>query len=283
MNRRVLVLAGIAIVSIAAAASQGVLLRRELKENASEVYSIKTEMKQVLTMGAMGDQDMGINSSMKMTLKTTKLDATSGEAEVESTITDIKTEADGVAAMMANQTETPKEIKTTGKLDARNRIKLAASKSPGMMEMMLGSSSPTSAMMFIEFPEKAVNIGDTWTVTLPKSPAYGNKEQTLNAKLESEKEVEGVKVWVISLAGKIKLDFDMSEMMKNMPNNPMAGQKASMKGDIDLTGEAYVDKSNGKTIQFTTNSKTKNTVNLEDMGMTIDATGTAKTTLTLQK
>ena len=283
MNRKAIVLTGIAVISLAAAAGQGVMLRRELKENATEVYSIKTEMKQSLTIGAMGDQELAINSSMKLTLKTGKLDATTGEAGVESVITDIKTETDGVAAMMGDQAEVPKEIKSTGTLDARNRIKLAAPKTQGLVEMMLGSSSPTSALMFIEFPEKAVNVGDTWTVTLPKSPAYGNKEQTLTAKLESEKEVDGTKVWVLSLAGKIKLDFDMTEMMKSMPNNPMAGQKATMKGDIDLTGEALVDKSNCKTIRCTTNSKTKNTVTLEDVGMTIDASGTAKTTLSLQK
>jgi hypothetical protein len=282
MNRRSLILAGIAIASFAAAATQGVLLRRELKEGTTEVYTLKTEMKQTVDVGGM-QQDLGINSSAKLTLKTGKIDPADGTAEVETIVSDMKTEADGAAAMMANDTEMPKEVKATGKLDARNRLMMKATKATGMMEMMMGASSPASSLSFVEFPDKEINVGDTWTVTVSKSPAYGNKEQTLIAKLMGDRDRVGGKVWVISVSGTLNLDMDMTEMMKDMPNNPMAGQKTTLKGTVELKGIALVDKTTGKTLEYTTDSISKNTVNLVDAGMTVESNGTVKTTLTLQK
>src|SRR5690242_9406123 len=124
------------LLTLAIAAQQGVILRREVKENTTEVYDVKTELKQTVALESMGEQELGLISSLKMTLKTGKVDATSGEADVESIVSDIKTEAEGAAAMLAGQgPEMPKEIKTAGKLDARNRMKLTAVKGMGLMEL----------------------------------------------------------------------------------------------------------------------------------------------------
>jgi hypothetical protein len=229
----------------------------------------------------MGDQDLDLISTMKMTLKTGAIDPATGQATVDSTITDIKNKTEGGLAQMLDQQagQIPKEIKSSGKLDARNRLTLAPAKGSGMMEMLLGSSSPTSAFMFVAFPEKAVNVGDTWPVELPKSPMFGKEAPTITAKLTGEKDGN----WIINVSGTIKIDADLTEMLKNAPNNPMAGQKALMKGTMDLTGEALVDKVTGKTTVYTTKSNTKSKMDMPDMGMSVDIAGTTTTTIKLQK
>jgi hypothetical protein len=280
MNRKLTLLAGIAVFAISAATEQGTVLRRELKPNVSEVYSVETVLKQVLTIPSMGDQDIDLTSTMKMTLKTGTIDPATGQAAVDSTISEIKNKSEGMLAQMLEQQadQIPKEIKSTGKLDARNRLVLAPSKGGGgMMEMLLGASSPTSAFMFVGFPEKAVNVGDTWPVELPKSPMFGKEAPILTAKLTGEKEGN----WVISVSGTIKIDADITEMLKNAPG--IGGQKGYVKGTMDLTGEALVDKATGKTQVYTTKSKAQTKMDLPDSGMSIDTAGTTTTTIKLQK
>ncbi|MFI5386158.1 MAG: hypothetical protein ACHQ50_08565 [Fimbriimonadales bacterium] len=285
MNKRALILAGFGIFCLAAAIPQGVLLRRDVKENTTEVYKLVNDIKQTLTIPSMGDQDANSSSSMTLTLKTTKVDPTSGQGDVESTISDIKMKSDGMGANAVDQIQAsmPKEFKTTGKIDPRNHMVLAPAKGSGMLDAILGSSSPTSSLIFVEFPDKAVSVGDSWTFELPKSPFFGKAPQTLTAKLVGEKSYEGAQVWQISVSGIIKIDADLTEVMKNAPDNPLGGQKATMKGTIDLTGDALIDKQSGKTLAYSTSSKTKGAMELPDMGITIDSVGSAKTTMTLQK
>lgn len=284
MNRRILLLCGLSLVALAVASTDGVLLRRQLKENTSEVYKVQADMKGLVTLPGMGDQDLAMVSTMKLTLKTNKVDAQKNEADVESIITDIQTKAEGMMQMAMDQSgPPPKEIKTSGKMDARNHMVMVAPKSSGMMEMMMSGSGPASSLLFIEFPESAVNVGDSWTFSLPKSPLYGKDIPVLTGKLVGDRDYQGAKVWVVGIEGKVKLDADMSEMLKDAPSNPMAGQKALMKGTVEISGEALVDKTTGQTLVYTTHSKSKSTVEMPDMGMSIDNTGTVKTTMTLQQ
>jgi hypothetical protein len=280
MNRKITLLAGIGVFALAAATQQGTVLRRELKENTSEVYAVETVLKQVLTVPSMGDQDIDLTSTMKMTLKTGALDAATGQVAVDTTISDIKNKAEGALAGAIDQQadNIPKEIKGTGKLDARNRLALAPPKAgAGMMELLMAGSSPTSSFMFVSYPEKAVTIGDSWAIELPKSPMFGKDAPSLTAKLTGEKDGN----WLINVSGLIKIDADVTEMLKNAPM--IGGQKVLIKGTMDVTGEAQVDKATGKTMLYTTKSKTQTQWDIPEMSMAVDVAGTTATTIKLQK
>lgn len=285
MNRKALILSGLAIFSLAAAATQqGITLRRELKENGTEVYLMETDMKQTVSVPTLGDQDMGLTSTAKMTLKTGKIDPATGEAQIDSTVSDIKTQGEGMMQAMVDQQSgsVPKEVKSSGKIDARNRMKMVSQKTAGAAQMFMSASNAAASMVFVEFPEKPVNVGDTWTVSLPKSPVFGNKPADLTAKFVGEKDYQGAKAWAISVAGTVSLDADISEMMKGQANNPFEGQKVMLKGTIDITGEALIDKGSGRTLIYTTTSKSKTTTDLPGMG-SLDATGSTKTKMVYQK
>jgi hypothetical protein len=285
MHRRTFALVATAVfATLALAAHQGVVLRRELKENATEVYNMDTSVHMVVTVPSMGDQDVDMTSSMKYTLTMGKIE--NGQAAIESKVSDIKTKADGMLAQVMDQQQTsmPKEIVSKGKLDARNHLTLEAAKnSGGMMQLMVGSGSPASSLMFVEFPEKAVNVGDEWSMELPKSPMFGKEAPKVTAKLLGSKDFKGADCWQISVSGTINMDADLTEAMKSAPNNPMSGQKMTMKGKVKLNGEALVDKVTGKTLNYDVVADSTSKMEMPDMGMSIDSSGKIKTTLTLQK
>lgn len=280
MITKTLILAALA-ASFVLAPQQGTLLRHELKENTTETYKVATVIKQTMTIPSMGDQDVDMKSSMNYAVKINKVDATTGLAQVDTIFSDMKTEADGMVGQMmqGEQDQAPKEIKTTGTLDARNRFTVTKKPASSSAQMMLEQLNPTSSIVFIELPEKAVAVGDTWTFDLPKSPLFGKDQQKLTAKLTGERDGD----WVVAITGTIKLDADLTEIMKNMPNNPLGGAQTTLTGTAALKGEALIDKASGKMMSYVVDATSKTTVNLPEQGINIDTAGTVKTVMTLQK
>lgn len=287
MNKKALVFAGAFVFSLAAAAAhQGVLLRRELKEDATETYKMQSDVKSTASVPGIGDQDLILNSTMTLTIKSGKLDSASGQVAVDAKIGDLTTKVDGSMAQFVEPmlSNIPKEFKMSGKLDGRNRVALDPAKSPDLMMTMVTGTSPSSSFAFVEFPEKSVNVGDTWKFAAPKNPLFGKEAQTLDAKLTGEKDLDGSKVWVISVTGKLKIDANIGELMKASGNQGggLPDVDMVMKGTADVTGEALVDKTSGKTLSYTTSVAQKTSMDMGGQG-SVDSNGTIKTTMTLQK
>jgi len=279
---RTLVLAGLSLATVAMAAQDGIVLRRTLKENDTETYKIDSKASQTINLpNGMGEQEMNIATTSTYKLSTGKLDAAKGTLAITALSTIDKIDADGpMGDALASQK--PKPVTTTGTLDARGHMVMDDSKTT-MGQLQMGSGSQSSAGgIFVEFPEKAIKVGDTWEVVVPKSPTTSPEDQKLTAKLVGEKKVGDKDVWIISTSGTFKLDIDSSKLAKDKEDasNPMAGQDMHIKGTIDMTGEILVEKSTGKTLRAEAKMKAKN--NVEVMGMNIDSTGTTTIVATLQ-
>ncbi len=285
MNKRLIFLGGVVMTAIASAAwLDPITLRHALSPDSTETYKMVTDVKQTVAVPGQGDVDILMNTSMDVAMKTGKADD-KGSFDIETTMSNIKTTMDGPMAemMQQQQDKAPKTIKTTGKINDRNQMTMNPDKSAKAdpMTQLMGGTSAGASVMFVEFPEKPVSVGDTWTFNLPKTPMYGKEAPVVNAKLVGEKDFNGTKVWIVSTDGKIKLNVDLGEMMKDQPGNPMAGQSMIMTGNIDMTGEALIDQANGKTLSYITKMKSK--ANMDMGGMSIDTTGTVTNTLTAAK
>lgn len=261
------------------------LLRRKLEPNTTDVYSIETKVKQVVTLpNGMGEQDLTISTKAKYTIKTLTGDADKIDIETTNKVESVELDgpmANSVPGLNANEPATTQK----GKMDSRGRLTLEPAKTSAMA-MAMGAASSASAGFFIELPEKAVKIGDAWDIIVPKSPMTGEEDQKLVAKLTGEKEFEGKQVWVVAVVGTIKSTLDTSKLPKEMkPENagPMGDMKMIVKGSLEIAGEGLVDKTTGKTVLYTTNSKLKSAIELSDMGINIDSAGTVVTKVTLQK
>lgn len=284
--RKSVILAGVAIAALAAASQDGLLLRRTLTEGATDTYTVQTVTKQVVQLpNGMGEQEMGSTVDATYKVKTGKVDAEKKSAAVELTYTIDKVDAEGALGAMAGQggPETGKPMSLTGSLDELGRLKMEAPKgtSPALATLMSNSSSLGGNMVSLELPEKAVKVGDTWEVIVPKSPFTGTKDQKLTAKLIGEKEVDGKAAYVISTEGTLEIDADLTKMAEDAPP-PMKGQKMFLKGKSELKTDGVVEKATGKTLRMTTKMKLKQTMEIPDMGMSIETTGTVATVSTLK-
>jgi hypothetical protein len=278
-SSRALVFGAVALAAIATAAQQGVLLRRELKADAKDVYKIETAMSQKIAT-PQGDQDLEVKSKLTYSISTKKVDAEKGQAEVETeTVTDKVDLGGSLAGMIPGAGEKVPAIKVTGKLDNRGRLVTQVPKMDAQQAMFAASTQTLMAVMFVELPEKEVKVGDSWTITLPKNPFFGDMENKLNAQLSGEKTVEGVKVWVVNITGQLKTDTTLAKIMSAM-GNADPGQEGTIKGTADVTGEGLVDQTTGKTVALTTTLKTKNSI---DIGFALDMTGTGSLKVNLAK
>lgn len=274
----------LALFSLALLAPQGeTTLRRKLEAGKVDTYKIESRVAQTVK-GPTGDIPMTIKSTSTYLLKTVKVDEAAGTATVETTTTVDKLDADGpMGQAMAGQK--PKPVTQTGKLDVRGRLTFDKSAGAGMSEFLSGAQAASSAGNFVEFPEKPVKIGDTWDIVVPKSPMLLDQDQKLTAKLVGEKDLDGVAVWVVSLTGTLKTAVDSSKLPKEAQpqDSPMGPMTILLKGEIALTGEGLVDKATGKTLSMVTKGLSKANIDLPDMGMTFDTTGTIDSTITIAK
>jgi hypothetical protein len=284
--RKSAILAGVAMAAFAVASQDGLLIRRALQEGASDTYKVETVTKQVVNLpNGMGEQEMDTTLLATYQVKTGKVDAAKKSAAVELIYTIDKMEADGALGGMmggaASQTGKPTTV--AGTLDELGRVKMELPKdgNAATAAMISGAQSMGTSMISVELPEKAVKIGDTWEIIVPKSPFTGPTDQKLIAKLVGEKEVDGKPAYVITTEGAFKTDADLSKMAEEAPG-PMKGQKMLMKGTIDLKSDGVVEKGTGRTLRVTTKMKMKQTLELPDMGFTVDTTGTTTTVVTLK-
>ncbi len=279
--------------AIAMAAQDGTVLKRTFKEGSTDVYKQTTVTKMVMTMPQGGDMGMNTNVDATYTIKYKKVDPTANAATVE-TITKVDkldmtgALADMMKSMGQGKTPTPKPITLNGQILANNTFKADKADKPakaGSLEDVMSSSAGLQSTVLIEFPDKAVKIGDSWDVVVPTTPATP-AGQKLVAKLTGEKTVDGVDVWVVNITGKIKIKFDMTEAAASDPDaqgSPLAGMKMLLDGTVDTTEDVLIEKSTGRTIQLDATMKSKQTITIGDTGMAPEGTSTAKVTIKLQK
>jgi hypothetical protein len=288
----------LAMLATAALAVQGQLtIRRELKEGSTETYKVEREIKQIVEVPSMGEQDMILTTVATVAVKTNKVNAEKGSADVE-TFTKVEKHAmDGsIASMMGSQaSELPKPKTEKGTLDVRNRLVIAkdpkAAPAGGGMGAMMGMSGmgPIDAqqlLTLIELPEKPVQIGDEIPFGLPAAAtasSAGLKDLKLAMKVVGEKEVDGQKLWVVTYTGSFKLDLDTSKLPKkpDQPENPMGD--ITLTGSATIGGEGLVDQASGKTVANQMNIKNDIKVFLQQMGMEMPARGTISVKVSLLK
>lgn len=266
---------------------EGITLRRDLKTIGTDNYKMDMKVSQTIQLGSMGMGDMPIDitMAMKMAFRLNDQDPETKKSPVDITLSDIKMDMQGLpggGGAGGGMPEMPKEIKSKAKIDERNRFTdIQNLPIPGqggqmsqMMMMMSGSSNPVSGFL-IEFPEKAIKVGDTWDVTMPKNPMMGSTDVVLKATLKGEKEFMGEKAYEIVLSGSFPLKVDMAEVMKNNPEmqGMMGGMNMLLSGKIEMRSVFLIQKESGKTLSMESLVKSTQRLDLPDMGQGFDMSG----------
>lgn len=275
----------LAIPLFLAQGDDGVLLRRQLVEGEKTSYQITVTSKQNISNEAMGmpEQNMTFTFNSRYSATVGKLSEDKSKAPITLLVDQIKVESDNPMGMNAMGGDLPKEIKGAAVMDTLGRIteiKFDDSRMTRMAAMSGGSQLSTLASG-LTFPEKSIKVGDTWQMTLPKSPTMGDKEIVLTAKLVGEKMVGGVAAWEISVSGKFPLTVDLSKAMQASGNDQMPQMKMTMTGTADMNNTFQIEKATGKLLAGSGTTKTDSKLNLEEMGATIDIKGQTEVKLTL--
>jgi hypothetical protein len=279
---KILLIAGLGLCSVAFTAQDSVTLQRTLTENSTETYKIDSKADQTVT-SPMGEMPLKVTAEMTYQLKTGKVDQDKGTADVDVTITVDKVDSDGPMGQMLNQQQI-KPVLQKGTIDKRGHLALTLSNPGDTLQLAMSGVQSTQSTLFIEFPDHPIKVGDSWDITVPKSPFTGPDDQTVTAKLTGDKKVDGKDVWVVGVSGKLKMSFDTSKLpaSSNDSSNPLGAMKILVKGSLDLTGEGLVDKASGKTVSMKTTGNMKSSIEIPDHDITMDSTGTMESTVKLQ-
>ena len=268
----------LALAALAVAVPQaGTLLRRSLAADAVDTYKVEERVKQTVK-SPLGELPVEVQSSKTLVVKTLKVDAASGTAGIETTTTVDKMTADGPIGDKLGPRPAP--VTQKGKIDVRGRTTYEKTAAVDLSALLAGASAAGSGGNFIELPEKAVEIGATWDIVVPKGPYLNDADQKLVAKLVGEKVVEGVPVWVVTVTGTIRSAVDSSKMPGSKEAPATAMRAVS---EVDLTGEGWVEKSTGRTFSMVSKGVLRAKIELVETGIVMEATGTIDSTLKLQK
>ena len=282
-TKKFFVVATLVAASLAFAAKDGVTLRKTLKAG-TESYRMESTGKTTLSIPGSGEQDMGMTTLTTYKYKIGEVDAASGQAPVEITQKVEKFDVDGpMAEIMAGQKEKILVTTTTnGKLDQRNRYIADPSKKLDPRAVLNGSAAYSFIGPYFEFPEKALNVGDTWDITVPKGPLVGKEDQKLTAKFEGEKDGS----YAISITGQIKINVNLAELLKDNPVPELEAIGAVnmiITSTIDVKGDVLVDKATGSTTSMTLKIGSKQEAQLPDQNITVPSNGTTTIKITLDK
>jgi hypothetical protein len=272
----------LALVAFQAAAPQaGTVLRRTLKADATDTYEI-VDHSDILAKTPAGDMPVKVSSTRTFVLKTKTVDDKLGTAAIEATTTVDKLEADGAASDLAKTKPAP--VTQTGKIDVRGRITYEKKAGGDLSNLINGTSSTLAAGTFVEFPEKALKVGDSWDMVVPKDPMIFGEDQKLTATLTGEKDMDGVQVWVVSVRGVVKSAVDSSKIPGAKPvETPIGPMTIRINGQDTVSGEGLVEKSSGRTVSMTIRSASKKTIELVETGISMESTGTSESKITLKK
>ena len=285
-TRKIIVVMSLLAGSLAIAATDGITLRKSLKTG-SESYHIVSKSNQLISLpGGAGDQELNVVSKASYTVKTGAVGADGNSAAVDLVT---KVESYDMTGPMADMMQGNKEqfLKSTtisGTLDNLNRFTLDPKAKTDPMSVLTGSMNSNIVGVFVELPEKAINIGDGWDVIVKKGPIIGKQDQKLSAKLTGEATVDGKAVYVVAVTGSIKTDIDFAELVKSAGSadlGPVGQMDLQIKGTIEVKGEANIDKATGQTVSMKVKITTKQ--DMQVSGQSIPSTGTSTVEITLDK
>lgn len=258
------------------AAGQGILLRRELKENDQTEYKLEINMMQKIVSDMLGgEQEFGVVGSMKYTEKTGKYDPEKQLLDMDVILSNRKLEFVGLGVMMQGMVDQlPSEIKSSMKVNNRYAVTPAPEKkqegealSKSLQQNLLLNLIGSAWSQALVFPEKEVKVGDTWDTVLPKSPMFNNKEVTLKSKFKEMRKVGDVDCAVITTEGVLPMSLDLSSMASGM-GGQVSG--ATLSGPLNFKMEACVNPANGKIVEMVATTKGKQTLEVSQMTMDVD-------------
>jgi hypothetical protein len=232
------------------------IIKRELKENAATDYKMEFTFKQVITSEMLGgEQDFSVVGSMKYSEKTAKYDAEKKLLDYNLLMSNMKFELGGFAEMLRGMLDQmPKEYKLTGTINDRNQpVFLKPDAKSAQLDLIMNMIGATWAQS-LAYPETPVKIGDTWTVTWPKSQIFGGKEAKLTGKLKGEKTVNEVPALVILVDGTLPLSLQLNALAGGDGGDAESGQGATLSGPLLWHMEATVDKATGKVLEVVVKS-----------------------------
>jgi hypothetical protein len=274
-------LVGLTAVAGSAFAQDGAVIRRELKEGATDTYKVEVSYKQKVYTEQMGEQDFNVVGNMLYAEKIGKFDPEKKLSALDVTISKMRFELTGLAQMLQTQIDAlPKEVKYQGKVSDRNqvsgmKIDPASAQFAGLLSLLGGGWSAFSVL-----PEQAVKIGDAWDYVVPKLAPFGNKEFTLKAKLTGEKTVGTAQAYVITLDGVLPMDMDMSSLTGAGGGGESDGQSARLVGPLDFHMEAVIEKATGRLLEMKATNKGKQNLEMSGAGVSIEVNGETTTKMT---
>jgi hypothetical protein len=281
MNKKLLLLGAVGLATVAFAAQDAQTLTRTIVEDSTDTYKIESKVQQSVN-SPNGDMQMNATTGFTYVIKTGKLDAAKGSADIEVTKTVDKLDSDSPFPLP--DVKTIKPVVQKGTVDKLGHFVLEAPKTNDMMAMMIsGGASSIDSTMFVQLPDHPVKVGDSWDIVVPKGVFTGPEDQKLTAKLTGDKQFNGHDVWVVDVSGKLNLVFDSSKIQtESEAGNPLAGQQIVVKSTVDTTAEGFVDKATGKTVSMESTAKLKATIDMAALGTSMDSTGTVTSKITLQ-
>lgn len=260
-----LLVAGFAVIAMA---QDGIKLRRVFTAGTEDSYAFQFNSTNSMET-PQGNMDIKLKGTSTFVVKYKEIK--DAKADIDLITRDMKMESEGGPDMGAAQ-NLPKEITVQAKLDDRNRlsdVKSGAGVNP-MIQMMLSSLATTSGGYFIEFPEGALKIGDTWEIAVPKMTEKSPVNGKMTAKLLADKG----ETYEVEVTGDVPMKMDMAELMKDDPNAAAGGMEMVMTGTMKTSYKAIVQKSTGKALSIDGKVNSDLKLDITNMGISMPGKGT---------
>lgn len=275
-------LAALAVAVPATLAQEKVTLKRTFTNGSKDVYKVTTKMNNVTDMSGMGMGSQEMLLDITMTNEYTYSDLKEdGTAKVDFLYKDIKVKVDGpMAEMMGGQDGVPTEMKGTGRMDAFGRFtefKISDMPAQAMMMMGGGERSFDSFNMF-SLPKGEVEIGKSFDVEMPKMPMMESAK--FSGKIVGPAEYEGLSGWKAEYDGTMKMNMDLSEMMKDAPEAPPF--KMTLEGDTKTKITCIIEKTSGRVLSMDVTAIGDMKVKIPDMSMELPVKSESVSTLRLK-
>ena len=272
MKRPIYLLSLLGFAALAVAGGDPVTLRLSLDKPFTQNYLVETKMVQQIDLSAagQGEQEMVMNTSMLYKYDVAKA-AEDGKADMKTTVSDIKVEMEG--GQGAPGMDMPKEIVMKGKVDNLGKMyemKVEGQVNP-QIEAMMGSA--TNGTNTLVFPDKPVNVGDTWKFKMPATKY--TKESELTATFVETKNENGV-VHKIKVTGPVISDTKMG-------GEETGGQQMTIKGTTNMEMTYEVDGATGWTKALNGKMTSDSTIDIESVGITLKMKGAGTVKMTVPK
>ena len=227
------------------------------------------------------DVPLDMGGSMKVILQTGKLSEDKKEVDLEIEFAESQWTFEVMGQVEQIPPDAMETQKMTGRLDERNRLNVTRfpglpAEFAGFARSFGGTFFNLNQFLFVEFPEKKIDVGDTWDVKIPANPFTGNKEVILKARLTGEREEANKPVYEIKMEGAIPIDLDFKQLASMFQALQAQGFdiKMSMTGTMKVEVNALVEKETGRTVYLKNTTTNEQVIEIPDYGMKMSLKGT---------